>query len=137
MPESKSSNINQDTALALLQAAAAESEELSESIVKQLLDKEIAVDQFIDQYMTARKTMHERKLKSEKMTELIRQKARNISAGGIGGMNNSSSGFYSPSSGGGLPYPMANPVGGTGGAGMPYPLGPFKMPMPNQFMNHY
>lgn len=125
--------MNQETALALLQAAAAESEELSESIVKQLLDKELTVEQFIDQYMSARKMMHERKLKSEKMTDLIRQTTRNIGGGGI----NSSSGFYqSPtSSTGGLPYPMANSAGTP--AGMPYPMGPFQMPMPNQFMNHY
>lgn len=122
--------MNQDTALALLQAAAAESEELSESIVKQLLDKELAVEQFIDQYMTARKTMHERKLKSEKMTDLIRQAARNIGRGGGGNMN-ASSGFYPPpSSTGGLPYPSA-------AGGVPYPLGQFQMPMPNQFMNNY
>lgn len=121
--------MNQETALALLQTAAAESEELSENIVKQLLDKELVVEQFLDQYMSARKTMHSRKLKSEKMTELIRQNTRNIASGGA--MN--SSGFY-PSPGG-LPYPMGNSSGSSGG--VPYPMGPFQMPMPNQFMNHY
>ncbi|KAJ6636248.1 Vacuolar protein sorting-associated protein 37B, partial [Pseudolycoriella hygida] len=100
--KSKSSGMNQDTALALLQTAAAESEEASERIVKQFLDKELQIDGFLEQFMVSRKTMHLRKLKAEKMNELIRR-------GSTNSYNNFNRSFYpyQPAvSGGNLPYPI-------------------------------
>lgn len=118
--------MNQDTALALLQTAAAESEEESESIVKQLMDKELQIDAFLDKFMSSRKTMHLRKLKADKMVELVRQNKQQFSSG-IGGMGGQVpyTGFY-PSS---VPYPT---TGNT-----PYPMGPMMhMPMPGQFAQY-
>lgn len=102
--------MNQDTALALLQTAAAESEEASEQIVKQFLDKELPIDGFLEQFMVSRKTMHLRKLKAEKMNELIRK----------GGVNNFNRSFY----------PYQPTIGG--GGNVPYPVG-INMPMPGNF----
>jgi len=64
--------------------------------------------------------MHLRKVKSEKMSELIR-KGQNRASSYIP----PSTGFFnSPPMGGGLPYPTA------GMGGVPYPIGPMAMPMP-------
>uniref|UniRef100_A0A182Q999 VPS37 C-terminal domain-containing protein n=1 Tax=Anopheles farauti TaxID=69004 RepID=A0A182Q999_9DIPT len=126
---SKSEKNNAETVLALLQTAAAESEEESENIVKQLLDSELAVDAYIEQFMTARKLMHSRKLKAEKMTELLRSN-RNP-------QRTTYNAGYGPSS---MPYPNAQPttqgnfyvppvMSGSNSA-VPYPVGPVSMPMP-------
>lgn len=116
--ETKSNNISQDTALALLQSAAAEAEDESEKINQQFLDKEItSIDTFLDQFIASRKKMHERKLKADKMVELMRNQS-----------NRNSNFFNTPNSGGALPYPMS-------GGNVPYPIGPAGMPMPG--MPHY
>lgn len=113
--ESKTSNTNQDTALALLQTAAAESEENSENIVKQLMDKELLIDAFLETFLISRKTMHLRKLKADKMSELVK---RNKQGSGI---TQPYTGFYPPPSGGQVPYPMGPIMG---------------MPLPSNF-SHY
>lgn len=102
--------MNQDTALALLQTAAAESEEESDKIVKQFLDKELQVDGFLEQFMLSRKIMHLRKLKAEKMNDLIRKGP--VHASGY----NFNSSFYSYQ-----------------GGSVPYPVGMMNMPMPGNF----
>lgn len=102
--ETKSGSMSQDTALALLQTAAAESEEESENIVKQFMENEINVDTFLDSFQAARKTMHLRKLKADKMAELMRSSGPNPGAFGHPG------------------YPVSGSV--------PYPTGPMAMPMP-------
>ncbi len=103
--------------MALLQTAAAESEEASEQIVKQFLDKELPIDGFLEQFMVSRKTMHLRKLKAEKMNELIRKGNVNVNSG----YNNYNRSFY--------PYQPA-----MGGGNVPYPIGMgMGMPMPGNF----
>uniref|UniRef100_A0A182K9N8 VPS37 C-terminal domain-containing protein n=1 Tax=Anopheles christyi TaxID=43041 RepID=A0A182K9N8_9DIPT len=125
---SKSEKNNAETVLALLQTAAAESEEESEKIVKQLLDSELTVDAYVEQFMSIRKLMHSRKLQAEKMTELLRSN-RHITQRFDAG--------YGPSS---MPYPSTD-AGRPGGyyispgmmapsTAVPYPLGPPSMPMP-------
>lgn len=122
--QEKSGSVSQETALALLQTAAAESEENSEEILKQFTNNEIAVEAFLEDFLNARKTMHLRKLKAEKMQELMRRQAqgvgpnpasRNMHGGGPAYSNLPSSGFYPP------PRPSYG--------GVPYPMGPM-MPMP-------
>lgn len=121
--ESKSSDTNQDVALALLQAAAATSEEDSDAVVKQFMDKEVVVDAFLEQFIKTRKTMHLRKLKADKMVELIRRTNQSVDGGGGG--QRPYSGFYGAPA---MPYPP------PGGASVPYPMGPMMgMPMPGQF----
>lgn len=114
--ELKSSNTNPETILALLQTAAAESEEESEKIATQFLDNNSTVDEFMDKFMSSRKLMHLRKLKAEKMSELLRQQrsGNNSSNSRIGVGNYGSPGnFYQPSQG-----------------SVPYPMNPGNLPMP-------
>lgn len=137
--KSKTNAVSQDTALALLQTAAAESEDASDAIVKQLLDKELPVEQFLEQFLVERKRMHLRKVKADKMDELAKQMRQSHAlngGGGAGGRPNSA--YYNPaaaatSPGGALPYPTS-PYGAGGAAGVPYPRGPvMHMPMPAQY----
>uniref|UniRef100_A0A182VY14 VPS37 C-terminal domain-containing protein n=1 Tax=Anopheles minimus TaxID=112268 RepID=A0A182VY14_9DIPT len=125
----KSEGNNAETVLALLQTAAAESEEESESIVKQLLDSELPVDAYLEQFMNSRKLMHSRKLKAEKMTELLRsnrQPTQRFNAGyGPASMPYSSSDTSVP---GGFYVPPGMTTSST--SAVPYPVGPPSMPMP-------
>lgn len=115
--KSKSGNLSQDTALALLQSAAVEAEDESEKIFTKFLEKEETnVSTFIDEFIQSRKTMHDRKLKADKMVELGRNQTRSAPA----------SSFY-PTPGAGLPYPVNQAPGSA-----PYPMGP-AMPMPGGF----
>uniref|UniRef100_A0A1Q3F9X9 Putative vacuolar protein sorting 37b n=1 Tax=Culex tarsalis TaxID=7177 RepID=A0A1Q3F9X9_CULTA len=124
--KSKSGSTNPDTVLALLQTAAAESEEESEQIVKQFLDNEIAIDVYLDKFMSSRKTMHSRKLKAEKMTELVRNGPGGGSQQPLQRPNFGSPYPPAPHAGSGFypPPPAPNP------GAVPYPLGPVIMPMP-------
>ncbi|XP_011185630.1 vacuolar protein sorting-associated protein 37B [Zeugodacus cucurbitae] len=117
----KSGNVSQETALALIQTAAAESEEATDALIKQFTDNEIVVEAFLDEFLVTRKTMHLRKLKAEKMQELIRRQTQPGQRGNIGSHLLPNSGFY--------PTPG---VPAMGGGGVPYPLGPM-MPMPRPY----
>lgn len=104
--------------MALLQTAAAESEEKSEEVAQKFRDKEIQIEDFLEQFTSARKEMHARKLKAEKMVEIMRQQQQQ------------------PANGGPLPYnrpapiyPGSNFYPPAPGA-VPYPTGPYAMPMP-------
>lgn len=114
----------------MLQTAAAESEENSEKIVTKLQEKEISIEDFLEQFMSERKLMHLRKLKAEKMVDLMRQQNsanRNRPTSGPAGLP------------GTTPYPPSNFYPGSGGGmpSVPYPMGPLPMPMPNMFRQHY
>ncbi|KAH8311429.1 hypothetical protein KR044_006274 [Drosophila immigrans] len=104
----KSGGVNQETALALLQTSASESEEQTEECVKKFTENEINVETFLDEFLSSRRTMHLRKLKAEKMQELIRkqgQRSSNIPPGmpAYGNLPGpAGSGFYP----GNVPYPM-------------------------------
>ncbi|XP_029163187.1 vacuolar protein sorting-associated protein 37B [Nylanderia fulva] len=69
----KSGTMTVDTALDLLQAAAAEIEEESEAIAEKFLAGDIEVDEFLDQFLSRRKFMHLRKVKVDKLREIIRK----------------------------------------------------------------
>lgn len=128
--ESKTGDNTPETVLALLQTGAAESEESSDKSVAKLLAKESTIDEFLDEYVSTRKTMHLRKLKSEKMVELIQQQKNAARAsGGPGGPAPYPSNFYN--SPGGVPYP-------TGPYSMPLPSGMPGMPnMPGMMYRHF
>lgn len=116
----KSGGVNQETALALLQTNASESEEKTEECVKKFTDNEINVDTFLDEFLSSRRTMHLRKLKAEKMLELIRKQSagqRHSNIPAYGNLPGTGSGFY-PS--GNVPYPMMGPM-----MPMPPPSRPF------------
>lgn len=116
--KSKKGDKTPDTALALLQAATAEAEEKSDEIARKFQEKEIPIDEYLEQFMAARKLMHIRKLKTEKMTELMRKQTQNMPG---------------PNPPMGHPQPFAGyPAGPFYPRGMqPYP------PMPMQPMHPY
>ncbi|XP_053681119.1 vacuolar protein sorting-associated protein 37B [Anopheles nili] len=122
----KSDKSNAETLLALLQTAAAESEEESENIVKQFLDSELTADAYLEQFMGIRKLMHNRKVKAEKMTDLLRSNrpqtqrydGRYPSISYPSPSSSTHSGYYPPPS---MPGPSS---------AVPYPVGPSGMPMP-------
>lgn len=64
-----------DTTLALLQTAAAEAEEESEAISESFLSSEIGVDAFLETYLSKKKLAHLRRVKVEKMVELLNSQA--------------------------------------------------------------
>lgn len=110
-----------DTVLTLLRAAAAESEENSESIATKFQHSDITIDEYLEQFMNERKLMHARKLKSEKMQEIIQKKAQSSVPFGLRfpGIPQPASNVYPPRPGGGVPYP------------------PYSMPMPTQNYPHF
>lgn len=109
-----------DTVLTLLRTAAAESEENSESLAAKFQHSEIPIDEFMEQFTNERKLMHTRKLKSEKMQELIQKKAQSVPFG-----------LRFP----GIPQPASNVYPPRPPTGAPYP--PFSMPMPPQHYPHF
>ncbi|XP_027039049.1 vacuolar protein sorting-associated protein 37B-like [Pocillopora verrucosa] len=69
-----SSQYSPDTTLALLQTSAAQAEEEAEKIADKFLDGEINVEDFIQSFQS-QKTIHSlRKIKSEKLTEVLRSR---------------------------------------------------------------
>ena len=104
----KSGEMTAETALDLLQTTAAETEEESESIAEKFLAGDMEVDEFLEQFLSRRKLMHLRKVKVDKLKELIRK--THFSSGGLG-------------------YPVTSNFPGIAPS-IPYPTGPMLMPMP-------
>ncbi|XP_012288022.1 vacuolar protein sorting-associated protein 37B [Orussus abietinus] len=103
----KSGAMTVESALELLQAAAAEIEEESEKLAEKFMAGDVEVDEFLEQFLSRRKLMHLRKVKVDKMRELVRKPMMHANPG----------------------YPMTNNFPGIGPS-VPYPTGPVSMPMP-------
>lgn len=120
-----------ETALALLRTAASEMEEESDKIAQKFLNNDIELDTFLDDFLTKRRIMHMRLVKSEKLSKILSNNS--IFGNNVPNYVNAPpvtlNSNYFPS------YP-ANP---TPTAAVPYPTGPLNMPMPgrNYFQNHY
>uniref|UniRef100_A0A2M4AR49 Putative vacuolar protein sorting 37b n=1 Tax=Anopheles triannulatus TaxID=58253 RepID=A0A2M4AR49_9DIPT len=141
--KSNSNKTNPETLLALLQTAAAETEEETEQLAKQFLDNDFTVEVFLEKFMGLRKLMHLRKLKAEKMTELLQ---RRISSANSHVPPAGPSSYVQPFTG----SPFSSPLQRNSGAAstfylpppsmagpqptgaVPYPVGlpPMPMPMP-------
>lgn len=104
--------MNPETMLDILKAAAAESEEKSDKISEDFLAQSLTIDEFLDQFKSSRIEMHLRKLKVDKMQELLRQGA---------GPAPSQMNFYGQPTHGAAPYPSMMQGG--------YPM----MPMPPNY----
>lgn len=76
--------------------------------MKNFLDNELVMDSFLEQFLSQRKTMHLRKIKAEKMSEIIK-KSHDRNSSYI----SQNTGFFNGPS-----------------AGVPYPMGPIGMSMP-------
>lgn len=130
-----------DTTLALLETAAAESEEESDAIANQLLSSEVTVDAFLNQFLAKRKEAHLRRIKTDKLIEYVRDQSggRSGQNSSSSGQNSSSSGQNSSSSSHGSRYPMSpiRPAPAPPGGSVPYPVGPMPgMPQPGYSPYH-
>lgn len=74
--ESLGSRTSLDTTHALLLSAAAESEEQSDNLSESFLDGSLDLESFLSQYVPLRQTSHLRKLKADKLAELISSQQR-------------------------------------------------------------
>lgn len=91
-------------------------------MAERFLEGETDVDSFLDQFQTTRKLMHLRRVKADKMSDLLSKQTSATSAG-------PTSAPYPTFPTGGVPYyPPAPPVGGA-----PYPMGAFNMPLPGGY----
>lgn len=109
--DSSSGQYSADTLQALLQTAALETEEETENLVQSFLDKEQDVDEFLSEFLSKRKIAHLRRIKAEKIGDVITQSSNAQST----------------------PYPPQPPNAGQFGAAQwasPYPSQPMNMPMP-------
>lgn len=124
--ELQKSNVTLDTVLALLETKAAQSEEASDAIADNFLKGKTDVDEFLEEFSKERKLMHLRKVKVDKMGELMRKKQQSETSA----MNNPSMpafSFYPPQFPPSAVRPMIYP---PGPAQVPYPLANMPMPMP-------
>ncbi|XP_057602035.1 vacuolar protein sorting-associated protein 37B [Hippopotamus amphibius kiboko] len=69
--DKQSSSASLETLLALLQAEGAKIEEDSENMAETFLDGELPLDSFIDVYQSKRKLAHMRRVKIEKLQEMV------------------------------------------------------------------
>ncbi|KAF4074663.1 hypothetical protein AMELA_G00241770 [Ameiurus melas] len=69
--DQKSGDTSLDTLLALLQAEGAKIEEETENMADSFLDGAVPLDGFIDEYQSKRKLAHLRRVKIEKLQELV------------------------------------------------------------------
>ncbi|XP_028566450.2 vacuolar protein sorting-associated protein 37B [Podarcis muralis] len=67
----QSSNASLETLLALLQTEGAKIEEDTENMAEKFLDGEVPLDTFIDEYQSQRKLAHLRRVKIEKLQEMV------------------------------------------------------------------
>ncbi|XP_029961070.1 VPS37B subunit of ESCRT-I a [Salarias fasciatus] len=67
----KSGNTSLDILLALLQAEGAKIEEETENMADSFLDGDVTLDSFIDSYQSKRKLAHLRRVKIEKLQEMV------------------------------------------------------------------
>ncbi|XP_062999898.1 vacuolar protein sorting-associated protein 37B isoform X2 [Elgaria multicarinata webbii] len=67
----QSSNASLETLLALLQTEGAKIEEDTENMAEKFLDGEVPLDTFVDEYQNQRKLAHLRRVKIEKLQEMV------------------------------------------------------------------
>uniref|UniRef100_A0A2L2YMB3 Vacuolar protein sorting-associated protein 37C n=1 Tax=Parasteatoda tepidariorum TaxID=114398 RepID=A0A2L2YMB3_PARTP len=78
--ESSEKAVSKDTLLALLEAATSEIDEEAEASVEFFLKNEISVEDFLEKYLELRKHAHLRRIKTDKLANIIRgDEGRNIS----------------------------------------------------------
>lgn len=129
-----------DTTLALLQMEAAKSEEESEKVAENFLSRLTDVEKFLNEYVTLRTTAHLRKVKVEKLEEVVKQHAQPQHAPSA--MNNFTPAMpnrvapYPPAVGPGNPLstvqpPYAQMTPNSWGVPMPYPPANGSYAMPN------
>ncbi|XP_075690223.1 vacuolar protein sorting-associated protein 37B [Rhinoderma darwinii] len=74
--DQQSANASLETLLALLQAEGAKIEEETENMAENFLDGDVQMDPFIDEYLSKRKLAHLRRVKIEKLQEMVLKEQR-------------------------------------------------------------
>lgn len=113
--------------LDILKASAAESEEKSDKTAQDFLAQSLTIDEFLEQFKASRMEMHLRKLKVDKMQELLRHGAGSGPASSQMNYPPGGSNFYGTPSHGNAPYPSMQP------GGYPMPM----MPMPPNYRSPF
>jgi len=72
--EEQGGEVTLDTAIALLQTAAVQAEEESETLANNFLDQNLDVETFVDEFQLVRKKAHLRRVKTDKIKELESKK---------------------------------------------------------------
>ena len=144
--ERKKSKLNEltrqsslDTTLALMQTAAAEAEEESENFASAFLSNEVSLDLFLKDFIAKRKLAHTRRIKGEKMNEMMSKSGSNDIS--IGGQSMFQPVRPAPAPPPQLPFAMnpgVPPVAGGLNSNPPYPTWPPPMPSNvNQMQPNY
>ncbi|KAJ4426621.1 vacuolar protein sorting-associated protein 37B [Periplaneta americana] len=123
-----SGDLTLETTLALLQTAAAESEEESDAIAEKFLDGELDLESFLEQFTARRKKMHLRRVKADKMAEILTRQRNMPHQNSIP----AAQGFTHHTAPSQLPLP---PVVGQTPYSVPYPIAGMYMPMPGHGPN--
>lgn len=118
---SKTADLSLDTTLALLQTSAAESEEESEAIAEKFLEGDLEIEGFLEQFSVRRRLMHLRRVKADKMSELLAERSRSPNIQPRSSMSSPQVSHLNSAS----YYPLPPVAGST-----PYPVGGMNMPMP-------
>jgi len=139
--EQKSGKIQPDSLYYLLEVDASKAETESDDIANDYLDKKIeSTDEFLEKFVALRKIMYLRRVKLDKLKELIRNPTRTPVRKAPDAPPPAAA-MYTPPSFGGAPYPTSGPAvpapvnnwdQQTGSnANLPYPLNPtMAMPSP-------
>lgn len=81
--EKQGGEVTLETAIALLQTAAVQAEEESETLANSFLDQNLDVETFVDEFQLLRKTAHLRRVKTDKIKELEAKKKHESAASPI------------------------------------------------------
>lgn len=123
---------------AVLQTMAAESEEQAEELASDFCDKKMAVDEFLSRYIPCRVLGHKRRVKVEKMGELLRDSAApwSTAPAASSGVDPFAASRVGPGPPPAAPAPYPAPAHVPYPA--PYPSGSgFGMPMPNLYRPNF
>ncbi|OQR66797.1 vacuolar protein sorting-associated protein 37B-like [Tropilaelaps mercedesae] len=132
-PQASTAPPSLDTIQALLEAAARETEDVSESIANDFLSSTISAEEFLAKFIDSRKDSHLRRVRAEKAAELLREQNRVPTAVPSFPRYVPPSGEYQPPS-----LPTVGPQYGPPQQALPYlpyptaypPGGPMSMPTP-------
>jgi ESCRT-I complex subunit VPS37 len=81
--EGQADSISLDTAIGLLQSATLQAEEESEQLAEKFLERALDVDTFVEEFQQRRKMTHLRKVKADKMKELVAKQKHSAQQFGV------------------------------------------------------
>lgn len=144
--EGQADSISLDTAIGLLQSATLQAEEESEQLAEKFLERALDVDTFVEEFQQRRKMTHLRKVKADKMKELVAKQKHSAQQFGVSNparpappppsyanqpfSNNPLPPYPIHNTAGNLPYPIFPP---NNAPNMPYPMYPNSNMYPPRF----